>query len=137
MKTDQRMPDHHSVPEQEGVDAASYLERVLEDVVDTIMTFGEYQQPRFNRLFTSAARPRLFDLQEWLTDNWSAEDIANFAMCALVDFGLDFAERRHREADRVRGQLMVELKDADFVMDMAEQLAEEAIWPKHAEDETD
>lgn len=103
------------------------LKEGLEDVVDTIMCFGEFPQPRTSHdLFRRPVQRRLFDLQEWLVENWTTEDLANFVSMALTDFGLDFDERRLAEADRVSSRLKEELKDADFVEDRAFEMVEGA-----------
>lgn len=104
-----------------------YKERALEDVVETIMLYGEYPQPRRASYGLSfVQRIRQFDLREWLTENYKPEEIADFMVRAMTDYGLDFDEERLLQTDSIEKQLTVELRDSPIVLDKADELAREA-----------
>ncbi len=119
MRTDQRMPDHHSVPEalKDGNDL--YKERALEDIVETIMLYGEYPA-------RASKTTRLFDLREWIQENMDADEIADFMVGAFTDWGLGWDEQRLKLCDNIEKQITAELRDSQMVLDKADELAREA-----------
>ena len=105
------------------IDIEPYLSRALEDVLDTIMLYGQYPQPSSSMRI----KPRrcLFDLMEWIYENRSGEDIRTTYICALVggtDAVLDAIARDRLEITRELREL---LRDSDIVRDLAEELARE------------
>lgn len=105
------------------LDVESFERRAIEDVVETIMLFGQYPQPR-GAWDKRPPRSVEFDLQEYLVEHRDDSDLANLAMCAIINFG-DFDERRLNENRKLEAELTEHLRDSQIVRDRAEDLAEE------------
>ena len=110
-----------------GIDLEPYMESALESVVETIMLYGEYPQPRlFPRgILGTPPRRKQFDLWDWLVDNISNDDRNEFV------FGMTTEYRTHSDIlsnwqKKIEKQLMEFLADSDMVIDKAQEYAEEA-----------
>lgn len=115
------VPAHIAERKSDRSEYDDYMDDALESVVEDILTFGQYPRPHKGRI-----RPPDFDLQDWMTEHYDPADLANLAMCAVIDYGNDFAERRLKEYKRLEQRLLDELRDHDFVYDVARDMACEA-----------
>lgn len=114
-----------------GIDLAPHMENALESVVETIMNFGEYPQPRRVGLFITTGSPRRkqYDLYEELQDEKFIEhaDLLEFFICAMNDYSTcgAFSDLRGRWEKRLTEHLLDKLADSEIVRDKALEYAEE------------
>ncbi len=115
------MIENHMVqgdPEAGTYDPEPYRERALDDVIETIMLFGQWPQPRPWRGGT--VRRVEFDLCDWIADNLEPSELAAFAVGQIC--GEDTASGRlHLERD-ITEQLRAELSDSEMVNDHIDEL---------------
>lgn len=102
-------------------DLDPFMAEALESVVETITLFGQYPQPRKGRFERIQ-----FDLQEWMTEHYDPADLANLAMCAVINFGSCFDDRRLKESASLEQRLKDELRDSEIVREKAQELADDA-----------
>jgi len=113
-----------------GIDAAPFMDDALDEVIDTIMLFGVYPQPRQvwrDGRFHPAAERAQFDLQEWVAENIDpvqlAESYTDF-ICSAA-FGVAGEDRRDQQQKAVDKMLRDFLAGSDMVRDKAEEFAAE------------
>lgn len=116
----------HADPDEGTVDIEPHLESALESVVETIMLYGEYPQPRRDYYTGGPAiqSRKEFDLWDWLAENINSDDRNEFMFAVTVDY------RPHSTVlsdwrGKIEKRLMLELADSDMVRERAEQIAEE------------
>lgn len=111
------------------IDLEPHMAQALTDVVEVILAFGQYPQPRQmqpSRLAYCLAPRRIeFDLREWVNEHIDPGEMAELYVSMLTDFSLEHDTRRHAETSRVEAMLREELRDSNIVRDRAEKLAEE------------
>lgn len=123
------MPDSLAhVHEPDGIDIEPFMPRALDDVIETILAWGVYPQPR---LYPYAMRHLpaqriLFDLREWCNEHIDQADMAELYVSMITDYSIDHDTRRHAEASKVEAMLREELRDSQITRDHAERLAEQA-----------
>lgn len=101
-----------------------FHEAALEDVVDTIMLFGEYPQPNRHR----TGPRKFFSLLDFLRSDKSPIDAAEayeFLVSGLTDYD-SHMDARFKLEMRVKAALTEHLKDSEIVSDRAGVLQEEA-----------
>ncbi len=92
------------------------MENAIESVVETIMLFGEYPQPRRVGTFitTGSNRPREFDLYEFLEDQKIVEhcDLLEYFILSLNDYGTicQFRDLRDRWNKKITAALTESFK---------------------------
>jgi len=118
--------------DESGLDLAPFMDDALDDVIDTILLFGTYPQPRQmwqGGRFVPCRRPVRFDLADWVAENVEpvqlAESYTDFIMSQAL--GLEGENRRDRQQKNVDKMLRDYLADSDIVRDKAEELAAEAM----------
>lgn len=117
----------HVHGDEGGIDTVPFMSRALEDVVETIMLFGQYPQPRQvwrNGRFEQVSQRIRLDLAEWLQEHYE-DELPTAAVCFLTLHGEDAFEAKQRHEKRVTALLTEELRDSDIVRERAEELAEE------------
>lgn len=124
------MPDSlaHVHGDEGGIDISPYMPRALDDVIETILAWGVYPQPR---LYPYAmrhlpARRVEFDLREWCNEHIDQSEMAELYVSMITDYSNEHDSRRMKEAARVEAMLREELRDAEITRERAERLAEEA-----------
>ncbi len=102
----------------------AHLEQALESVVETIMLFGEYPQPRMHvrGILGTPPRRRLFDLHDWVIEN---VDAVNWYVRMVTEYGSEFDAQRLDETNRIEKLLREELRDSQIVYDKAADIAHE------------
>ena len=112
------MGDYHG---DEDEKLALDLEGALEEVVETIMLFGQYPQP------SQRNRSRVeFRLDEYLSDHfWDEEAVLAAYEAYLTDFSTVFDEKRMRESARLSACLTDYLRNSVIVRDHAERVAQQ------------
>ena len=103
-----------------GIDTEPYEKQALDDVVDSILLWGQY--PHGTKLGNH--RP-VFDLREWVNENIDPADLALFYIQQITDYSNEADVRRMDEAAKVEKALREELRDSQIVTDRAIELAEE------------
>lgn len=108
-------------------DFEPFMESALESVVETILFFGEYPQPRRVGTFitTGSRRPKQFDLYEFLEDKIELCELLEFFICSLNDqtnYGA-FSDLRSRWEKRIEKMLVEHLTGHAIVMDKALEMA--------------
>lgn len=121
-------------PSRSELEADAHVEHLnklakqaLEDVVDIVMAFGEYPQPR--RGVMSHAGTREFDLHAFLRSDASPIDVVevyDFLAAGVTDFGSDFDDKRWKFEKRVRDAVTEHLKDGPLVEAKFKELLGEA-----------
>jgi hypothetical protein len=112
-----------------GLDLAPHMENALELVIEDILKYGEYPQPRRVGLFITTGKggPRQFDLCEFVQENIDAGDIlesfVKYAICS--DRDRDFEAMKWER--KFSAMLLENLAGSEIVRERAEQLAEEAM----------
>lgn len=108
----------------DSVLAADYVEQAQEDIIQTVMSFGCYPQPR--RHYSNRIK---FDLREFLFDGdrISRDEVEQFFELAITNYGEEFFDSRSAWARRVE-EMLVEYftADAKLVEERAQELAEQA-----------
>lgn len=103
-------------------DPEPYRPRALDDVIETIMLFGQYPQPRHGRGLQ--ARRAEFDLCDWIAENIEPCDVAQFLtwhICLHEDRDMLKINLEKRITDKLRE----ELADSDMVNDAIAELHEQ------------
>ena len=97
------------------------LEGALEEVVETIMLFGQYPQP------SQQNRQRVqFQLDEYLSDHfWDEESVLSAYEAYLTQFSTAFDEKRMRESARLSESLTKHLRNSVIVREHAERVAQQ------------
>lgn len=98
------------------------LDEALADVVDTIMLYGEYPEPR---PIGKPRRPMQFSLHEYIENEWDTAEMSELLVPLLTDFSSDFAVTCMQAADDLRNELTDHLRDSKIVHERAEQLAQQ------------
>lgn len=118
------------------VDLGPYLEEARDKIIQTVLEFGQYPQPRRVGMFmtTGFPGPAKFDLHEFLFDDEEKPaidpvDLQEFFILALNDqseFG-SFHESRRRWEKRVTEMLVKHFTDDhDLVEEVAADLEQDA-----------
>ena len=101
------------------------MARALDDVIECIMDFGEYPEPkrdaRGNRVSSKATRR--FDLKDWLINKRDEAYKAEFIVCMIIRSAYDRGLLISRERNVFESELRPELADSDIVSDRALQMA--------------
>lgn len=113
----QRIPEPHG---EVTIDLDPYMKYALDDVIETIMLFGQYPQP--STRFPS--RPQ-FLLYEHIENEWDQRRITGLVIAALTDYSNEFFTTRMKADADLREELKDKLRDSDMVRDRARALAEE------------
>ena len=110
-----------SVHGDENEKLALDLEGALEEVVETIMLFGQYPQP------SQRNRSRVqFQLDEYLFEYfWDEESVLGAYEAYLTQFNAGFDDKRLRESTRLQESLTDHLRDSAIVRDHAERVAQQ------------
>ena len=97
------------------------MEGALEDVVETIMLFGQYPQP------SQRNRSRVqFQLDEYLSDHfWDEESVLGAYEAYLTQFNTAFEDKRMRESERLSESLTEHLRDSAIVREHAIRVAQQ------------
>ncbi len=123
------MPDSlaHVHGDEGGIDLEPHMENALESVVETIMLYGEYPQPRRGdyRPFRPLVAVKQFDLWDWIADNINSDDRNEFLFAVTVDY-MQHSSIVSDWRDKIEKRLMLELSDSEIVRDKALEYAEEA-----------
>ena len=113
----------------------SYLERAREEIVSTVLGFGQWPQPRSVGLFftSGSRRPKEFDLYEFLFDEDTPlihpVEAQEFFVLALTDFSNcgAFSDSRNRFDKRITELLEAHFNDDHrLVREHAGKLMEDA-----------
>lgn len=120
--------DHLHGDEDQVLDVESFEKRALADVVETIMLFGQWPQPHWDK--TKPARRVAFDLNEFLADEYDASDLARIAVAALTLNGVEWMDFHSDEQKKLEAKITEHLRDSQIVRDHAEHLAEEDRWDR-------
>lgn len=122
------MPDRnaHIHGDENTYDPEPYRQAALDSVIETIMLFGEYPQPRTLIGGRMCGQPRRceFDLQEWVTENMEPFETAAFLVAHIT--GYDSCDVMQSTFEKmIEERLRVELADSGMVDDVIEQLYED------------
>ena len=112
---------YDSVHGDENEKLALDLDAALEDVVETIMLFGQYPQP------SQRDRQRVqFQLDEYLSDHyWDEESVLSAYEAYLTQFSTAFDDKRMRESARLQENLTEHLRNSVIVREHAERVAQQ------------
>lgn len=107
-----------------------HMENALESIVETIMNFGVYPQPRKVGLFLTSGsrRPTEFDLYDFLYSRIEYCELLEYFIISMNDqtnYG-GFADQRNKWDKKVTAMLTEHLKDSDMVRELAEKYAQDA-----------
>lgn len=100
-----------------------YMQDALESVVETVMLFGQYPQPRASQY--QPVRRVQFLLCDWIGENIDVSTMAMFMACSL-DYGTEFDTLRYKNEENIRLALMEHFKDSDIVQEKAEEMMRDA-----------
>ncbi len=119
------MIENHMVqgdPEAGTYDPEPYRARALDDVIETIMLFGQWPQPRTGKGWHMAAKPSAqFSLVDWLIENEEPCDLAAFVVRQIMlDDERDVWQNRMEK--RITEKLRAELSDSEMVNDHIDEL---------------
>ena len=120
----------YSDPEEARRNVELQMENAVEHVVETILNFGVYPQPRSQAFGQFRPQPRTqFDLYDDLLEEKFIEhaDLLEFFICAINDqsnFGA-FSNLRSSWEKRLNKYLTAKLIDSDMVREKAQEYAEE------------
>lgn len=121
----------YSDPEEARRNVELQMENAVEHVVETILNFGVYPQPRRVGLFitTGSNRRTEFDLYDDLSDEKFIchADLLEFFILAMNDqssYGA-FSNQRSSWEKRLNKYLTAKLIDSDMVREKAQEYAEE------------
>lgn len=96
-----------------------YEEMALEEVVETILDYGQWPRPR-----TGAYQPRVeFDLHEWLEENRDPSFMLEMYVACLCDDNDPLEIRRIRERKEIDERLTAHLLNSVIVHEHADFLA--------------
>lgn len=113
--------------DEDGIDIEPFMPRAMDDVVETILAFGEYPAPQQHSFFRNRCAPRQFDLQDWVSNNVEPADISALYVSMVTDFSSEHDARRLHESAKVEAQLRAELADSEIVRERAAKLAREEL----------
>ena len=122
----------HAHGDEGLIDLAPHLARALDDVVETVMSYGRWPAPQLPCLYPKPARRIEFDLREWVNEHIDPAEMAELYVSMITDFSLEHDTRRHAETSRVEAMLREELNGFEIVRERAEKLAEEARYDGEA-----
>ena len=120
------MPDRNAhIHGDEGTyDPEPYRQRALDDVIETIMLFGQYPQPRTGHGWHNAQRRVEFDLQEWIVENMEPIETAAFLVAHISGYeNRDIMQSTFEKL--IEAALRAHLADSDMVMEKIEELHED------------
>lgn len=109
------------IPEPHGeitIDLDPYMDEALNEVIETILLFGQYPQPNRRRPVQCK-----FDLIEHLTNDWNPSELAAFLLVALTNG--DTFEAKMNAEKRLTEELSDKLRDSEIVRDKAFEMATE------------
>ena len=92
----------------------------LDDVIDTILTHGEYPRPTLK-----ANHVCQFDLCDWIIEHYDTYEIATIFTRLLTDFSTEAELARIEASDKLEKLLREELADDDMVAERAEEIIAE------------
>ncbi len=114
------MPDRNAhIHGDEGTyDPEPYRQRALDDVIETIMLFGQWPQPRTGRGIQGRIE---FDLAEWCAENINADVLAAFLVSHIaLDDDRDI--RQDKIEKEITAKLRAHLAESDMVDDKIDDL---------------
>ncbi len=122
------IPDRHAKddPERDTYDPEPYRQAALDSVIETIMLFGQWPQPRSSLRIWLNEQPRRveFDLAEWMAENFEPAEMSAFIVAHICNDD----DRNARQDDierRIETQLRDELAESGMVESKIEELHEE------------
>ena len=123
------MEENHMVTgesERDTYDPEPYRQAALDSVIETIMLFGEYPQPRTligGRMYGHPRRCE-FDLQEWITENMEPCETAAFLVAHIT--GYDSRDIMQATFEKmIEERLRAELAESGMVESKIEELYED------------
>lgn len=112
--------------EEQRNDLTPYMEGALESVIETIMLWGQYPQPKRRAWNYSSFLGKQFDLMDYIMETFDPTEIAEFALVALTDYeGHALADLRRKWDKKLEAMLAKHLAGHEIVTDRAEQLRDE------------
>ena len=120
------MPDRnaHIHGAENTYDPEPYRQRALDDVIETIMLFGQWPQPRTGHGWHNAQRRVEFDLQEWIVENMGPNETAAFLVAHISGYeSRDIMQSTFEK--RIEAALRTEFAESDMVESVIEQLHED------------
>ncbi len=121
------MPDRnaHIHGDENTYDPEPYRQRALDEVIETIMLFGQWPQPRTGSGWHTPTPRRVeFDLVDWISENLEPQDTAQFLMWSITNDDGAYTLQTNLEK-RIEERLRVELADSSMVDDVIESLHED------------
>jgi len=122
---------YDSLHGDEGIDLEPYMERALEEVVETVLNYGMYPQPRRVSLYftTGSTAPRQFDLYDWILETNAVDpsELREYFILSLNDHsscGM-FEDARSKWEKKLTEKLLDHFAGSEIVRERAEKLAEE------------
>ena len=100
-----------------------YMQSALESIVETVMLYGQYPQPRASQY--RPERKVQFLLADWIGDNIDVSTMAMFMACSL-DYSGDFDDLRNKNEENIRLALMEHFRDSEIVQEKAEEMRRDA-----------
>ena len=108
-------------PERGTYDPEPYRQRALDDVIETIMLFGQWPQPNTGIGWIRSARRVEFDLAEWCAENINADVLAAFLVSHIaLDDDRDI--RQDKIEKEITAKLRAHLAESDMVDDKIDDL---------------
>jgi len=117
------MIENHMVtgdPDAGTYDPDEYRERALDEVIETIMLWGQYPAPNPYR----PPRRIEFDLAEWVAENVDVSELAQFLGAHIANDEKKDEKQLVLEVD-ISAKLSEHLRDSDMVADKIEELHED------------
>ena len=99
-----------------------YLRDALDDVVDTVITCGQWPMPSTR---PGCQRSPEFVLTDWIEENYDHKHMVALFSRFLSDFSNDFELERMRESDKLEVALREYFEGSDIVREHAEELMED------------
>lgn len=106
--------------EDQTLDLNAYVDDALADVVDTIITCGQWPAPSMSR----EVHVR-FLLQEFIVEKFDLGELADLAVAAVTQCSDDFYETKSKFDAKVRNLLFIHLHGGSIEREVAERLAED------------
>lgn len=116
------MPDRNAkIHGDEGTyDPEPYRARALDDVIETILAFGQYPQPRTGR-YSPGVRRIEFDLREWCVENLEPDELAGFLVAHITVYDDTYGLQMKLERD-IEARLREELADSGMVNEKIDEI---------------
>lgn len=117
--------------DEDGIDLEPHMENALESVVETIMRFGEYPQPRKHipGMPYRNLRPRQFCLHDWILEKniFDPSELREYFILSMNDHSItgSFSDARSRWEKELEKRLKELLAGSEMVQEKAREFAEE------------